>query len=162
LLEHLLHVELGGLGLESDNGSHGVLGGAEAGLSGNSLVEHIGGGLLKGNGVLLDAEVLLVPLLGEVVAIVQEAVAGPNVDGLTTSKVLRSVVSHFSHVHVGVVGQDGGLGELLAAQKHVEGDTAVIGLLDFLDLESLVGQEEVESVEFVTTVVGSIGPHNGE
>jgi hypothetical protein len=83
LLEHLLHVELWRLGLEGDDGTHSILFGTVASVSGNGLVEYSRGGFFQGDGVLLNVEVLAVPLLGVVISVVNEALAAPDVNGLT-------------------------------------------------------------------------------
>ncbi len=110
LLEHLLHVELGGLCLQGDHAAHRVFLGTVASVGGNSLVEYVGGGLLEWDGDLSVVTVALVPVFGEVVDVVDKAVSTPNWDGVTTLQISGSVVVNITHVHAGAVGEDGLLG----------------------------------------------------
>lgn len=60
------------------------------------------------------------------------------------------------------MGEDWGLGQLLLFKEHWEWETAGVLGVDLLNLNSTIGQEVVEDIVFVTTVVGSILPENVE
>lgn len=138
LFEHLFHVELWWFGLKRDHGGHRVFRGTVSSHLGDGLIENVWACFLKCNGFLNHAEALLVPLLGEIVAVVEEAITGPDSNSLTALEVLGAVVLDWAHVHVRVVSEDWGLGQLLASQKHVERVTAVIGFVNLLNLNGLI------------------------
>jgi len=162
LLEHFLHVELGDLRLEGDNASHGVLLGTVTVIFGHGLVLNRRGGLAEGNGDLGLAEVVLVPLLGVVVAIVDEAVSSEDSNLVTTFDVSRLVVFFSAHGHAGAVSEDGSLGELLSLQEHREGEATGVGGVDLLNFDGAIAEEVVQSVVLVTTVVAAVLPQNRE
>ena len=126
------------------------------------MVEHIWGRLAQSNGSLCDAQVLCVPVLGEVVSVVDQALAAPNWDDRAAGQVGRRVVLDLTQVQAWVVGKNGGLGELLASKEHGEGVLTVVGLDDFLDLDCVVREEVVASVVLVAAVVAVVLPHDGE
>jgi len=128
----------------------------------NRLVKHIWGRGLESDSVLVHAEALLVPHLGEVVGIVDEAGTAPDSNGRAALDVARFVVGNFAHVHAGAVGKDGGLGKSLSFEELGEGVVSRVRLVNFLDLDSVITEEIVETEVFVTTIVGAIFPKNGE
>lgn len=52
------------------------------------------------------------------------------------------------------------LGQLLSLQKLREGSAATVLSVDLLNLDGVVTEEEVEGVEFVTTIVANISPED--
>ncbi len=73
--EDFLDVFFGGLGVEGKDASETVFFGTVAVVGGDHVLIFLGLVLLQLEGFLLDAHVLTVPLLGEVVAVVDQAVA---------------------------------------------------------------------------------------
>lgn len=78
LLKHLLHVELRGLGLESNNAAQGVLFSSVAGVRRHGLVLDARRSLLELDRHLVVVEAVFVPLLGAIVAVVDKAVSSKN------------------------------------------------------------------------------------
>jgi hypothetical protein len=60
------------------------------------------------------------------------------------------------------VSQNRSLGKLLLFQKHWEWESSRVLGIDFFDLDLAIGQEVVENVVFVSTIVGSILPKDVE
>ncbi len=116
LLEHLLHVDLGGLGLQGVDRTEGVLLSAVPVVLGDWLVHDVGAGLLELDGHLLQVEGGSVPGFGEVIAVVDEAVAAEDVDVLPGDEVLWRVVLLLPEGHAWAVGEDGLLGQLLSLE----------------------------------------------
>lgn len=117
------------------------------------MVKHIRSGGLKGDGVLFHTEAFTVPLLGEIVSVIDEARTAPNDNCRAALDILGLVVLNVAHVHAGAVSKDGGLGELLSLEELREGVVARVGFVDFLNLNSVVTEEIVEAEVFVTAIV---------
>ena len=162
LLEHLLHVLARCLWLQRDHRAHRVLISTEAVMRRNGLVLDglSGGGQLDGD--LLDAAVLGVPLLSELITVEDLTVTAVDDDAAATSDVLRKVVLLFAEGHTWAVGQDWCLGELLALQELREGLAAAVLRVDFLDLDRVVAEEVVEIVELVAAIVAVVWPQDAE
>lgn len=111
---------------------------------------------------MCDVEVSLVPLFGEVISVIDKALASPDSHNVADLEILRAIVLNVFQVKAGVVGKDWGLGKLLASEEHGEGVLTVVGSNNFLNLNSIVGKEVVATVELVTTIVAVVLPHNGE
>jgi len=107
---------------------------------------------------LLNTEVFSVPHLGVVVAVVDLASAAIDDDFATAVEVGGSVVTFSAKRHAGAVGLDWLLGEFLSLKEHWEGEPAAVRGVDLFDLYGLVAQEEVEGVEFLTSVVARVVP----
>lgn len=90
--------------------------------------------------------------------------AGPSEDHhvLANLQVLGHVIVLSPKRHAGAVSKDGLFGKLLALKEHWEGVTAGILLVDFLNLNGVIAQEEVQSIELLASVVAVIVPPNGE
>lgn len=58
--------------------------------------------------------------------------------------------------------QDWGLGQLLSLQQLREGGAATVLCVDLLDLDGVITEEEVQGVEFITTVVADVLPKDLE
>lgn len=162
LLEHLLHVKLGHLRLESNNRSHRVLLSSVTVVIGDSLVLHGGSGLSESDGHLLDAKGMLVPGLGVIITVVDKAVSAEDGHGVTAFQVSGLVVVFSSHGHAWAVSENRGLGQLLSLQQHGEGEATGVGGVDFLNFNRVVRHEVVQSVVLVTTIIRSILPQDGE
>jgi len=162
LLEHLLHVNLGGLSSQMEDTVHGVFLGTVAGVRGDSLVDKVGTGFAESNGVLGHVQVASVPLLGEIIGVVNEAVTAVNGERHTALEVLRQVIFFSSERHSGAVSENGRLSESLSLEEHGEGVASTVLDSDLLDLKRVVGEEVVQSVVLVTTIVSLIFPEDGE
>ncbi len=162
LLEHLLHVSLGGLRLQGLHATHGVSLVSIPIIDGYSLVLHGSGGRGELHGHLSLAKLLLVPLLGELIAVEDHAVATVDLDGLAASDVSGTVVVLLLERHAGAVGVNWRLGQLLSLQQLGERSSSRVGCVDLLHLHRVVGQEVVQRVELVTAIVGHIIPEDFE
>ena len=58
--------------------------------------------------------------------------------------------------------QDWGLGQLLSLQQLREGGAATVLCVDLLDLDGVITEEEVQGVEFITTVIADVLPKDLE
>ena len=162
LLEHLLHVDLGGLGLQGEDGAKRVLRRAVTVVGRDLGLGHDWHGLRKLDGVLLDTHVVTVPSLSEVITVVDEALATIDDDLVAADEVSGTVVLLALEAHAGAVSKNGGLGESLLLKEHREGETARVLGVDLLDLNLTVRKVVVEDVELVTTVVGAVLPKDVE
>jgi len=162
LLEDFLHVNLRSLGIERKHSVHRVLFSAVACVLGHRLVNKVGGRFLELHRSLDNAEILCVPCLCEIIAIVDKAIAAIHDKRVTTREILRLIEALCTERHARAVGENGGLGKLLSLQKHREGISATVLLSNLFDLDCAVGEEKVESVELVATVIARILPINGE
>lgn len=143
LLEDLLHVNLGCLGVQRKHTVHGVFLGSIASVRGDSLIDEIWSCLLELDGNLVLLEVSGVPGSVEIVTLVDQAVTAVNSHGRTALHVLRLVVVFLTERHAGAVGENGSLSESLSLQEHGEGVAATVLHGDLLDLNSVVGEEVV-------------------
>ena len=162
LLEDLLHVALWGLGSERENAVHGVFLGSVSSVVRDSLVDEVGCGLLELHGDLVNAQVLGVPGLGEVVTGVDQAGAAVNDEFVSALEVGRRIVVFLTEGHAGAMGQNRRLCESLTLEEHGESVLSGVLLGDLLDLDRVVRQEEVEGVELVTAIVGDVLPVDRE
>ena len=124
------------------------------------MVQKVSTGFLERNGVHFLLEGLHVPLPGEGVHIVDQAITSIDGDPLTDQQIGWAVKFFLAERHAGAVGQDGGLGELLSLQEHRERGFTVILLIDFLNLNGTISQEEVQDIKLITTIIGAIRPYN--
>jgi len=162
LLEHLLHVDLGGLSSEVEDTVHGVFLSSVSSVRGDSLVDKVRSGLAEGLGVLGDSHVALVPFLSEGITVVDSANSSVDFEVNSTHKVLRQVEFFFSERHAGAVSENRLLGELLSLEEHREGVASRVLLGDLLNLARVVGEEVVKGIVLNTTVVGLVIPEDGE
>ena len=162
LLEHFLHVGLWSLGVQGQDVGERVLGGAESIICWKRLVSDIWSRLGQLDWLLFHTHISSVPVLGEFVAVVDEALPSIHFDLLTAHQVGRAVVSFIFEAHSGAVGQDWLLCQSLFLKKHWECVLSRILRVDFLDLDFAIGQVVVEDVVFVAAVVRSIFPENVE
>ena len=162
LLEHFLHVNLGGLGLQVEDGGHSVLISTEARVGGDWLILDSRGSSGELDGHLGNTELSLIPLLCEFITVKDSAVTSIDLNWLTTSDVLRHVVFLSAEGHSWAVSQDGVLGKLLALEELREGGTATVLCVNLLNLYRIVTEEEVECVELVTTIVCCVLPQDLE
>jgi hypothetical protein len=162
LLEHLLHVDLGRLGLEGDDWTHGVLLVAVAVVTWHGLVLNGGGRGWQLDWSLGHAELLLVPSLGEIVTVKNHAVTAVDLDRSTASDVSGEVVVFLLEGHAWAMSQNWGLGKLLSLQQFGERCPSWVSCVDLFHLDRVVGQEVVHSVELVATIIGDIVPQNFE
>jgi len=129
---------------------------------GHRLVNKVRDRFLELHSGLDNAEILGVPLLSEIIAIVDKAIAAIQDKRVTTLEILWLIIVLCTERHTGAVGENGGLCKLLSLQKHREGISATVLLSNLFDLDCAVGEEKVESVELVATVIARILPVNGE
>ena len=162
LLEHLLHVALGRLGLQGDNRAHRVVLVTESIVGRDLGVLDVLGGGGELNGLLSDSQVLLVPCLSMVVTVEDLAVAAVDGDRLATSDVLGHVVLFLAEGHAWAVSKDWCLSELLALEKLRESCLSAVGSVDLLDLHRVVAEEEVELVELLAAIVAVVLPQDVE
>ena len=162
MLEHFLHVDLGGLGLQVDDGGHCVCLSTEARVGGDRLVLDSWGSSWELDGHLDNAELFSVPPLGEVIAVKDSAVTTIDLNWCTASDVCRLIVFLSAEGHSWAVSQDWVLGKLLALEELREGSTAAVLCVDLLNLHRVVTKEEVEGVELVATIVSHILPQDLE
>jgi len=128
----------------------------------DSLVDEVGCGLLELLGDLVNAQVLGVPGLGEVVTGVDQAGAAVNDEFVSALEVGRRIVVFLTEGHAGAMGQNRRLCESLTLEEHGESVLSGVLLGDLLDLDRVVRQEEVEGVELVTAIVGNVLPVDRE
>ena len=133
LLEHLLHVNLGRFGLEGVDGAKRVLGGSVAVVGRDGLVHDVGSGFLELDGNDVHVVLLLEPVLGELVAVVDQALPSEDLDAISHNQILRLVVLLGAQRHPWTMGQDGLLSQLLSLQQHREGETTAVLIIGFLD-----------------------------
>lgn len=100
----------------------------------------------------------LVPNLGEVVDVVDKALTSPHGDHLATLKVFRHVEGDLTEIETRVVGHLGNKRQLLSSQQHGEWVAAIVGSQDFLNLNGVIAQEEVETVVLGTAIITVILP----
>ena len=162
LLEHFLHVNLGGLGLKVNDGGHGILVSTEARVGGDRLVLNGRGSSGELDGHLSYSELCSIPLLGEFITVKDLAVTTINLNWCATSDVCRHVVFLSTEGHTWAVSQDRLFGKLLALKELGEGGTAAVLCVDLLNLYRVVAKEKVEGVELVTTIVSHILPQDLE
>ena len=162
LLEHFLHVHLGGLRVEGHDGTKSILLSANTIMFGDGLILHSRGGGGESKGNLTDSESLGVPLLGEVITVEDLAVTAVDLDGSATSDILGHVVLFSTEGHAWAMSEDWLLGELLSLEELREGSATTVLGVDLLDLDGVIAKEEVEGVELVTTIVADISPQDLE
>jgi len=105
---------------------------------GYGLVNKLGGGFLELHCGLGDAKVLGVPLLGEVIAVVDEASAAIHNKRVSTEEVLWLIVLLGTKRHSGAVSEDGRLCKPLSLKEHREGISTTVLFSNLLDLDSTV------------------------
>jgi len=86
---------------------------------------------------------LCVPLLGELVSIVNEAVSLVDSHVASNFKVFRAIVLHGLHVHVRVVSVHWVLGKFLSAEEHRKWVATIVGRLDLLNFDCAIAEEVV-------------------
>lgn len=101
-------------------------------------------------------------MLSEIVSVVNEAVTAVDLERHTARKVLGQVVLLLSEGHAGAVSENWLFGKSLSLEEHGEGVASTVLDSDLLDLERVVSEEVVQSVELVTTIVGGVFPVDGE
>jgi len=131
-------------------------------VGGDRLVLDSWGSSGERDGHLGNAELSLIPLLGEVIAVKDSAVTSIDLNWGAASDVCRHVVLLSAEGHSWAVSQDWVLGKLLALEELREGSTAAVLCVDLLDLHRVVTEEEVEGVELVATIVSHILPQDLE
>jgi len=131
-------------------------------VGGHWLIEHIWGRSLQCDADLLHAEALTVPLLGEVVGVIDKAGTAPDSQRGTAHDVAGLVKFLLAHVQTGAVSENSSLCESLSLEKLGEGVIARVRFVDFLDLNCVVTKEVVAAEILVSTIVGAILPQDGE
>lgn len=162
LLEHLLHVDLWWFSIEGEDGTKRVLRGSVAIVSWDSLVSHVWSSFSQLEWLLVDAHVGIVPVLGEIITVIDEAFSAVDDDLVAANEIGWSVELLVLQRHAWAVSQDWGLGQLLLFEEHWEWETPGILSVDLLHLNSSVGQEVVEDVVLITTIVGLVLPEDVE
>jgi hypothetical protein len=107
-------------------------------VGGYRLIEHIWGRSLESDANLFHAEALTVPLLGEVVGVIDEAGTAPNGQRRTALNIAGLVILHLTHIHTRAVSQNSSLGKSLSLEELGEGVIARVRLVNFLDLNCVV------------------------
>jgi len=162
LLEHLFHVSLWRFGSERVNRAKGVLWGSIAVISGNFRLSDDRGWHGKLDWVLSDAHVSLIPLLGEVITIIDEAFSIVDSDFGAASKIGRPIELLSLKAHTGAVGKNWGLSKLLFLEEHREWSTSRILSIDLFDLNLTIREIIVEDVELLSTIVRAVVPEDVE
>ena len=75
-------------------------------MLGHGLVDEIGCGLLKLHGVLTDAKILCVPLLGKFITVIDKAVTAVHDERSSALEIGGSVVLLFTERHAGAVSKN--------------------------------------------------------
>lgn len=116
------------------------------------MVSYIGSGLGELHWLLCNSHVVLVPLAGECVTIVDETLS--SVDGyfLSTDKVSGGIELLFLEGHSWAVSKNGSLGELHLLQKHGEWVLTRVLLIDFLDLNLAVRKIVSDNEVLITAI----------
>lgn len=112
--------------------------------------------------MLLDAQVLTVPLSCEVIAIIDEAYARMNPDLIARDQVFGTIVFFFFQGHSWIVREDRLLGELVAVEEQWERVLARVLLSDLLDLDGIISQEEVQDEVVDGTLYSLVVPEHLE
>lgn len=99
-----------------------------------------------------------VPLLGERIAIVDEARSVVDVHKLTNQEIIAGVIFFLLEIHTRIMGHNGDLGELSSSQKKREVVLARVGFLGLLDFNSIISKEEIEGIQLHTSFKGSVIP----
>jgi len=162
LLEHLLHVNLWSLGVQRVNGSQGVLLCSVTVVSWKWLVHHSWSWLLELHWSLVDSQNLVVEGLGEVIAVVDLTNSSVNVNILAAQEVVWGVELFLSKRHAWAMGHDWSFGKLLSLEEHWEWEPSSVGLVDFFNLNTVIGEEVIQNVILVSSVIRSVFPKNIE
>ena len=162
LLEHLFHVSLWRLGSKRVNRAKGVLWGTIAVINGHIRLSDDGGWHGKLDWVLSDTHVGLIPLLGEVITIIDETLSIVDSDFVATCKIGRSIELLSLKTHTRAVGKNWCLSKLLFLEEHREGSTSRVLSIDLFDLNLTIREIVVEDVELLSTIVGAVFPEDVE
>lgn len=158
LFEDLLFILLRSRGLKGLHGSHGVLLASKSIVRRHWIEEKARMLGVEVDGMLSDAKSLIVELMSEIIAVVDQAVSAEDVDVLSADKVIRSVELLLLQAHSRVVCLNFNFWNFALGQKHREWISAtVLGEL-LLDLNLIVGEVEVENIVFHASMIGCIVP----
>lgn len=92
MLEHLFHINLWRLSFQSKYGAERVLWGSVTVIGRDGLVSHLRSSLGQFKWLLGDAHVGLVPVLGELITVIDQALSAVNDDFVTTKQVRWAIV----------------------------------------------------------------------
>lgn len=162
LLEHLLHVDLGGLWLKGEDRAEGVLWSSESIVVWNWLICNGRSGLGELEWILHDTHHVLVPLLGEVVTVIDEALSSVDDNLVATEEVTWSVELLALEGHTWAVSENWLLGKLLFLEEHWEWESTRVLCVNLLDFNVSVGEEVVQDVVLITSIVTTVLPQDIE
>ena len=131
-------------------------------MGGHWLIEHIWGRSLERDTNLLHAEALAVPLLGEIVGVIDQAGTAPDGQRRTALNVAGFVILDLAHIHSRAMSENSSLGEFLSLKKLGEWVIARVRFVDFLDLNCVVTKEVIAAEVLVSTIVGAVLPQDSE
>jgi len=92
LLEHLLHVDLWSFWLQGQDGTERVLWGTITIVRWNSLISDVWSTLGELERFLIDTHVVAVPLLGELIAVIDKSLSSVDDDFVTAEEVTWTIV----------------------------------------------------------------------
>jgi len=105
------------------------------------------------NWFLFHAAVLTVPVGGEVISSIDQALTAPNGNHFTSFEVLRHVVSDITEVEAWVMSKNWDFSQFLSSEEHREWIATIVRLDDLFDLNSIVTEEEVKTIVLITAIV---------
>jgi hypothetical protein len=136
--KEFLDIFFGGLGVKAEHIAETVYLGTVAIVRGNGVFVVQLTFSLHSEGLLLNTHVGAVPVAGERIAVIDEALTRVEADIAATNEVGRSEELFFLEGHAGVVGVNGYLGELAATEEEREGVFSIVLNDFFFDFNSIV------------------------
>ena len=158
LLEHFLHIDLGWLRIQRQDGAKRVFWRTVAVVGWQGLVCHVGSSFSEFDWLLLHAHVGLIPALGKFVTVVNEAFTAVDLDFGTAHQVGWPIVYLILEAHAWAVSKDGFLSQPLLFKQHGEGILSRVLSVDFLDFNLSIGEVVVQNIVFVAAIVRPVLP----
>lgn len=136
--KEFLDIFFGRLGIEAEHVAETVNLGTVAIVRGDGVFVVQLAFSLHSEGLLLKTHVGAVPVAGERIAVIDEALTGVEADIAATDEIGRREELFLLEGHAGVVGVNGDLGELAATEEDGEGVFSIVLNDFFFDFNSIV------------------------
>ena len=104
------------------------------------MISHIGTSLGQFNWLLLNCHVCSVPILGEFIAIIDEAVSSVHFDAVSALKIRWAVVRFVFEAHSRAMGENWRFGKPLLLEEHREWVKTGVLSIDLLDFDLSIGE----------------------
>ena len=124
------------------------------------MLVDLGSALLHSHGLLSDTEILLVPLLCELITVIDQAISRVDPDVFSTDEVRGPVKLLLLKGHAWVMGQDGDLWQLHPVDIQREGVLSTVDHSHFLNIHCVISQKVVQGEEVEISLERLIVPHD--